>query len=71
MNYQEIKKFLSKQLVNPNMDKELVSKLMSVITWIQKDEEIKSNNFSKFTDEELKEIGMRLHKKFQSGLEIK
>jgi hypothetical protein len=71
MNYQEIKEFLSKQLVNPNMDKELVSKLMSVVTWIQKDEEMKSNNFSKFTQEELNEIGARLQKKFQSGLETK
>lgn len=58
-------------LTNPTVDKKIASKLMDILTLIQESEEMIANNFSKFTDEELNEIGARLQKKFQSGLETK
>jgi len=66
-----MKQEITKWLKDPNINRKIASKLMDILALIQQNEEIKSNNFSKFTDEELKEIGIRLHKKFQSGLEIK
>lgn len=66
-----MKQEITKWLKDPNINRKIASKLMDILALIQQEEEIKSNNFSKFTDEELKEIGMRLHKKFQSSLETK
>jgi hypothetical protein len=71
MEYQETKEFIHKQLKNSNINKELASKFMDILTWIHKDEEMRNNNFSKLTAEQLYEVGMRLHKKFQSSLETK
>ncbi len=64
--YKTTKEFIFKQLTNPNIDKELASKYMSILTWISNKE-----NTQKLTDEQLIEVGMRLHKKFQSSLETK
>lgn len=64
---EEIKKWLK----DPNIDRKIASKLMDILTLIQESEEMMANNFSKFTQEQLNEIGARLQKKFQSGLETK
>ena len=65
MDYKTTKEFIFKQLTNPNINRELASNYMSILTWIQEKE------FRELTVEQLYEVGMRLHKKFQSSLENK
>jgi hypothetical protein len=64
--YKTTKEFIFKQLTNPNIDKELASKYMNILNWISNKE-----NAQKLKEEQLIEIGQRLHKKFQSSLETK
>lgn len=66
-----MKEEIIKWLKDPNIDRKIASKLMNILTLIQESEEMKANNFGKFTEEELNKIGARLYKKFQSGLETK
>ena len=64
--YSKSKQHLIELLKNPNISKEDKSKYMSILTWIQEKE-----NKENLKEEKLNEIALRLHKKFQSGLELK
>lgn len=66
-----MKEEIIKWLKDSNIDRKIASKLMDILTLIQESEEMKADNFGKFTEEELNKIGTRLYKKFQSGLETK
>lgn len=68
--YKTTKEFLLNQLKNPNIEKQLASKYMDILKWIQEKEE-KEKQFTEITVEQLYEVGTRLHKKFQSSLETK
>ena len=68
-DYSKTKEYIIKQLTSEVLDKELASKFIDILTWISNKEQEEENK--KLTEAQLIEVGMRLHKKFQSNLELK